>query len=420
MFKKKYMKYFVKSSCVIFIFIWLLVASSFVLSNKPTDFSTSSVGYFPQSVRIPNSIYRLSELIANHNLNIPVIPTEIIDPYLKVLSVRVSRLRSSGSATFIITKQQEILNLNFWCLFDDHSITPAYTFNVQKSKNSIFFYECSLPDSIIQRLWYNRTIDQEIKIYLSTSRKILFQGFLDIPWSNWAEENEQSLTLCTLLLYNDLTYFTQWIEYHRLVGISKFVVYNISNTNNQYYSTINLYEEEYPSLIDIIQWDDSIDEIQYDCFLRYGDISEWITVININEYLIPQNPYDTLPRLLTEQYGRNLQASVMLENQEFCSNTQYQFTKNEIIIEHYILRHTISNHSVKYLYQPRAIDYLSIHRDSIETMSDDQIKKTIALAQYPTISHDKPFSNCVLDKSIVDTTIRDRFAKHLFDEIVKR
>ncbi|CAF1307495.1 unnamed protein product [Rotaria sordida] len=413
------MKYFFKSICIIFIFLWFLIISSFILSDKPTDCSTSSVGYFPSSVRIPASVYNLSQLIVKNNINVPVIPTEIFDPNLNVLSVRVSRLRSSGSATFIITKEKEILNLDFWCLFDDQSITPVYTFNVEKSKKSISFFECSLPDSIIQRLWYNRIIDQEIKIYLSTTKKILFQGFLDLPWSNWIEQNEQSLTLCTLSLYYDLTYFTQWIEYHRLVGISKFVIYNISNMNNQFYSIINFYDEEYPSLIDIIQWNNSIDEIQYDCFLHYGDISEWITIININEYLIPQIPYDTLPKLLTEQYGRNLQTIIILENQEFCSNIEYQFTKNEIIIEHYISRHTISNYSVKYLYQPRTINYLSIHRDNIETKSYDQIKKTIVLAQYPIIGHDKTFSNCVLDRFVIDTTIRDRFAKRLFDEIDK-
>jgi len=396
-------------------FILFLIISFLVLTNKPSDDSTLSVAYIPQLIRIPDRVYSLSQLILKYNIDFPLIPTEIIDPNLNVLSVRVSRLRSGGSATFIIAKQKELLNIEFWCLFDDGSITPVYIFHIKKSKDYILFLECSLPDSIIRRLWYDRTIDQEIKIYLSTSKKILLQGFLDIPWSNWSEDNEQSLTLCTHSLDIKLTYFIQWIEFHRLVGISKFIIYNISNINHEFDAIIDSYEEEYPSLIDIIQWNYSLDEIQYDCFLRYGDISEWIIKINLNEYLIPRSPYDTLSKLLTEQYGRNLQSSVILENHEFCPDMQWK----TLLIEQYILRIAGSNRSDKYFYRPRAIDYLSINQDDRGTNSLDQMKKNIVLAHYPVMEDGKIISNCLRNSVVEDTSIRNRFAKRLFNETYK-
>jgi hypothetical protein len=384
-----------------------------VLTKKPSVVSIATVAYIPHLVRIPDSVYSLSKLIVNHEIN----STELINPNLNVLSIRASRSRSGGSATFIIANQTEILNFDLWCLFDDGSITPMYLFQIKKSNDSILFLECSLPSAIIRRLWYNRIIDEEIKIYLSTSKKLLVQGFLDIPWSTWTEENDQSLTLCTFSFQIELTYFIQWIEYHRLVGISKFVIYNTSTMDNEFYSIIHSYEEDHPALIDIIQWNYSIDKIQYDCFLRYGDISEWITTIHINEYLIPKNPYDNLPRLLTEQYGRHLQASVILENQEFCSDSQLRYTEKGIIIEKCISRYVVSNRSVKYFYRPRNIDYLSINRDM---KSNDEMKKTIVLAHYPIMKHAENVSNCLLKEFVVDTTVRDRFIKRLVDEIHKQ
>ncbi|CAF1014968.1 unnamed protein product [Rotaria magnacalcarata] len=96
-----------------FIFAWFLIISSFVFSDKSSNYSSSFISNVPQSVRIPNSVYSLSQFIVNNKINVSIIPIEIIDPNLDVLSVRVSRLRLSGSTTFIITKQNEILNSNF-------------------------------------------------------------------------------------------------------------------------------------------------------------------------------------------------------------------------------------------------------------------------------------------------------------------
>ncbi|CAM4852693.1 unnamed protein product [Rotaria socialis] len=296
---------------------------------------------------------------------------------------------------------------------DKHDL-QVFTSKVKKTlyDDENFLVQKNIPQhSIIRRLFYNRTISQQIKIVLSTSTKVLVQCFLDIPWSSWTEDNEQSLTLRTISSYNNLTYFIQWIEFHRLIGISKFVVYNISNMNLQIYSTINLYEEEYPGLIDIIERNRSVDKIQYDCFLHYGDISEWFAFINLTEYLIPPILYETLPRMLNKEYGRNLQVSIMLENQEFCSNIQYPLTEKTILIERYISWSIVSNNPVKYLYQPRGINFLSIRQDHLEVKSNDQMKKSIVLAQYSIIGHDKTLLNCVLDKFVIDTTIRERFGK---------
>jgi hypothetical protein len=402
---KKSINYRLKLIFLMFGFIWILIMSCIVSMNKPLDNSRLSVGYFPPLIRIPDSVYNLSRLIAKGLINLPMIPTEIIELNLNVLSVRVSRLRAGGSATFVLAKQKKEINIDFWCLFDDQLITPVYRYHIQKFS----FLECSLPHSIIQRLWYNRLIDQEIKIYLATSEKLLLEGLLDIPWSNWAEDTEQSVTVCTDSLHIELTYFIQWIEYHRLIGISKFIIYNISNLNNRFSSKLNSYNEDYPSLIDIIQWNfSSMEEIPYDCFIRYGDISEWITRININEYLIPQIPYDNLPKLLTEQYGRQLQTIVNFETHHFCPDIQWK----PLLIEQYISRSNVSKHSNKYLYRPRAIDDLSINRDI------NPMEKTIVLAHYPVMEDDQMLSNCLENDDLVeDTTIRDRFAKRLFNEI---
>ena len=417
---KKGGTYVLKVTCVIFGFLWLLITSMVNIPDPSIPHSRLSDAYVPLSVFIPDSIYPLAKSISNSTRSVPATPTFLEDLNLTVQSVRASRMRSGGSATFIVAGQQRTLKVDLWCLFGRELITPVYTYHVNQGENRIHFLECSLPESIRRDLWYNRTEDRDVTIYLSTSTEILLQSLLTIPWSNWAEDNEQSLTLCALASLTPARYFLQWIEYHRLVGIRKFVIYLPSHKHRKHLqTTINAYEHEYPGLIDTVEWNLSTAGVPYDCLLQYADVSEWIATIDTNDYLIPPLPYETLPKLLSEEYGRRLQEPVLFVTHEFCSIYQWKRSNDALLIEQSILRSpNVLTDSRKSFQRSRTLQFLPMLTENHDSDAADANSTRIILARYP-LPERKPFSSyCPLDRYMVDTTVRDRFGERLRNQLV--
>ena len=369
-----------------------LLCLSLIIINLDSP-STNVLVDIPLSVQIPISVYSLSKLILNRT--IPSIPTRLNDWDVLVQQVRTSRLYSGGSAVFLLHQQQRRFIDDLWCLFEKDLITPVYRSDLKIFDEQMILLECNLPQSIRHSLWFNRTNDRDIRIYLSTSTDILLQGLLTAPWTSWAEDNEQSLTLCTQHLDISQTYLLQWIDYHRLVGIRKFVIYSLDKFHQLDNDLLEFYDEEYPGLIDIIRWNDSFVGMDIDCFIHYGDLSEWIGVIDMNEYLIPPQPYQTLSTFLTDKYGRQLQVSVPLENQEFFSYFPLKNSNNDSFLSQNILRSRFPSTSIsnKSLRRPR-----DFNRNSNEIPMEK-----IILAQYQIRLATS------LDQFIIDTSIRDRF-----------
>lgn len=381
--------------------------------------SRLSDAYVPLSVFVPDRVYSLTKSISNSTRSVPTTPKFLEDLSITVQSVRASRIRSGGSATFIVVGQQRTPEVDLWCLFGQDLITPVYTYHVNQDENRIYFMECSLPESIRRDLWYNRTEDRDVTIYLSTSTQILLRSPLTIPWSNWAEDNEQSLTLCTLASLTPARYFLQWIEYHRLVGIRKFVIYLLSHEHRQHLQTIiNAYEHEYPGLIDTIEWNLPTAEVPYDCVVQYADVSEWIATIDTNEYLIPSLPYETLPKLLSEEYGRRLQEPVLFVIHEFCSNYQWRRVNDALLVEQNTLRSpTVLIDSRKSFQRSRALQFLPMLTEKRVNGAADSHSKHIILARYPLPERRPLSSHCPLNRYMIDTSIRDRFGEHLRNQL---
>ena len=404
-------------------FVWFVIIFMVSISDPSSPHSSLSGTYFiPLSVFIPERVYSLATSISNSSLSTPVIPTFVEDLNTTVLSVRASRMRSSGSATFIVARQRRTLNVDLWCLFGEESITPVYTYHVGHGENRRFFLVCSLPESIRRDLWYNRTEERDVRIYLSTSTRILLQGFLEIPWSNSAEDNEQSLTLCAFSSSTPARYLLQWIEYHRLVGIHKFVIYLLSDEHRPHLQTIvNAYEHEYPGLIDTIEWNVTVDEVQYDCFLQYADVSEWIAMVATNEYLIPSLPYQTLTTLLAKEYGRDLQKLAIFVTHEYCSHYQWERSNEEVLIEQSVLRLAnvrVVSVSHKSLYRSRTLHSLAMLNENQENAILDSSQKSIVLARYPASGGRSNSTRCALDMLVIDTTICERSGERLRKQLL--
>jgi hypothetical protein len=388
--------------------------------------------------------------------NVPTVPCLSADGHLLVLSVGASRVRYGVSLTFVMVYPSYVKavlpkdisseplfshQLSLWCVFHDGSVTPAYSYDSKDDNDHVSLLDCPLSPFASDQLWKH---NQTLRVYLaSTTDKDrnapILKAFVSIPTPlvNAPNNSQELFTLCTSPLHNNAKYLTQWIEFHRLVGFRKFVVYNTSDTDDDLSTIIRVYTRKYPNLVDVIQWNFSslalvdVQKTQYfqtealqDCLVRYGDRSEWLGILDLDEYIVPLHPYETVVDYIHANFGRRIIGSVNLWSQFFCAHeaNKYTLEKNDtspLTIEQFILRvpNSDKNDREQYLYRPRFVQYLSIHRQTIERSKQQPSENNIILAHYSSIDRLRPLPGCDTDRYVVDTGVRDRFANRVKNAI---
>lgn len=383
---------------------------------------------------------------------IPTVPCLSADGHLLVLSVAASRVRYGVGLTFVMVYPTDVttvfrkVNLskplssykqNLWCIFDDGSVTPAYSYELRYGSERASFLDCPLSSYASDQLWkYHKTLQVYLASTTNEDRNVpILKAFVTVPKPivNSRNSTSETLTLCTSPLHNQAKFLTQWIEFHRLVGFRKFVVYNTTDTNNQLASVLKAYTRIDPNLIDVVQWNFShlglVDmlsrryfqmEALHDCLIRYGDQTEWLGMIDLDEYIVPLHPYETVVDYLHDNFGRRIIGSVNLWSQFFCTEIPNKYTSkesdtNRLTIERFNFRALWRYKSgrEKYLYRPRFVQYLSIHHQVVGFSKQQSSENHIMLAHYALMNHLRIIPGCASNQYIKDTSIQDRFAARL-------
>jgi hypothetical protein len=384
--------------------------------------------------------------------SVPRVPCLSADNHLLILSTGASRVRYGMSVTFIMVYPTDVnavlpsghsakplssQSLSLWCIFDDGSVTSAYSYDSKLNNERASLLDCPLSPFAADELWrYHRTLrvylasttdkDRNVpiaKAHVSASKRV------SMP----VNSTQLQPTLCTSPLHDGADYLTQWIQFHFLAGFRKFAVYNTTDTRQRLGHVIDAINREYPNLVDIIQWNfSSLDlkdlhptryfqtEAVHDCLIRYGDQSEWLGMLDLDEYIVPMAPYTSVAQYLHEDFGRRIIGSVNLRSQFFCTKRVDKYMDDEsdtsrLVIERFTVRapNQYKQGREKYLYRPRFIQYLSIHHQIVGLAKQDPPPNTIMLAHYIAMTRLRTFPGCSPKEYVKDTTIRDRFASKL-------
>ncbi|CAF2826220.1 unnamed protein product [Rotaria sp. Silwood2] len=434
-------------------------------SYSAPEIDTSSQGHgwkavghtYDEQVRLRNISNVVAAWPKAAEDNVPTVPCLSADGHLLVLSASASRVRYGVSVTFIMVNPTDMPyvlpknnsarplsphELSLWCIFDDGSVTPAYSYDLRVGTECASLVDCPLSPFGSSQLWrYNRTL----RVYLaSTTDKNqnapILKAFITVPTPSLRQSSssQQLLTLCTSPLHNGAEYLTQWIEFHRLVGFRKFVIYNTTDTHQRLLSVINTINRKYSNLVDVVQWNFSSlaltdmltiryfqMEALHDCLIRYGDQSEWLGALDLDEYIVPLVPYQTVFDYLHDSFHRRIFGSLNLRSHFFCSKESDRYTSEEkntsrLVIDRFVIR-ARKRHEVgreKYLYRPRFVQYLSIHHEVIGVKTEQPSPDHISLAHYVSMSQPRNMPGCSSNEQYaIDTSVRDRFAKKVEDGI---
>src|ERR671937_684509 len=86
-------------------------------------------------------------------------------------------------------------------------------------------------------------------------------------------------------IYRDeAVYLREWIEFHRLVGVERFYLYNNLSTD-EHLDVLTPYVDD--RIVEVTDWPEIPAQmaVYQDCLLRHRDESCWIAFIDVDEYL---------------------------------------------------------------------------------------------------------------------------------------
>lgn len=148
---------------------------------------------------------------------------------------------------------------------------------------------------------YDRPIEKEIR-YLMKRTLFLFETvfykiiFRYVKISSTIKK-KYNVSICAIFK-NEGTYLKEWIEYHRIVGVEHFYLYN-NFSSDDYNTILSPYIEN--GIVTLIEWEVHQGQISAynDCIKKYRDTSKWIGFFDLDEFIVP-NYNNTVYEFLKE------------------------------------------------------------------------------------------------------------------------
>lgn len=100
------------------------------------------------------------------------------------------------------------------------------------------------------------------------------------------KEYKYNVSICAIFL-NEAPYLREWIEFHKMVGVEHFYLYNNMSTDN-FKHVLNSYEED--DLITLIDWNIPHGQVSAykNCIKRFSGQTRWIGFIDLDEFVVPR------------------------------------------------------------------------------------------------------------------------------------
>ncbi len=153
------------------------------------------------------------------------------------------------------------------------------------------------------------------------------------------------------IMKNEGPYLKEWLDFHILVGVEKFYLYDNGSTDNTT-DILKPYIER--GIVDYTPFPGRAQQrpAYYDAIRKHADDTRWLALIDLDEFLVPVK-HKTLPEFL-----RTLPrfSQLIVSWVDYGSNG-HETKPDGLVIENYT-KHARDNWGVKSIINPRLITYL--------------------------------------------------------------
>lgn len=185
------------------------------------------------------------------------------------------------------------------------------------------------------------------------------------------------LAICAMFK-NEAPWLKEWIEYHRLIGVEHFYLYNNDSTDH-FESLLEPYL--HAGIVELIDWNslnpshriNGIQDIAHwpyqfgaynDCLKnRALGVAKWVAIVDIDEYIVPVHGSDSLHKFLERSLLYKV-GSLILHWRNFGTSNLFDLTEGDLLIEK-LFRRMPDDHEwhqlTKCIHHPEAIAFCLIH-----------------------------------------------------------
>ena len=217
---------------------------------------------------------------------------------------------------------------------------------------------------------------------LSKMKKIIFLSLagllltLGLVYFSLFPRCEHKLSICAMFK-DEAPFLREWIEYHKLIGTTHFYLYNNDSTDS-YLDILEPYIQN--GTVELIQWESSEEHTNYyrkeegfipyqlgaynDCLKnRALGQSEWVAIIDIDEFIVPIEGSQSLLSLLSHSSHKKT-GTFRLNWKVFGTSNLWELNPKIPMIEQLILKapddHPWNGH-VKSIHRPEAVRFCLVH-----------------------------------------------------------
>ena len=158
-----------------------------------------------------------------------------------------------------------------------------------------------------------------------------------------ATASQYYISICAIF-QNEADYLKEWIEYHRIIGVEHFYLYNNESDDN-YLKVLSPYISE--GIVELKDWpktpQEGIDHVPAqrraynDCIRLASGVTDWLAIIDIDEFIVPVDRPDLVAFLADYETDPKI-AGIKINWQLFGTSNLKTLPTDRPMIESLILK----------------------------------------------------------------------------------
>lgn len=179
-----------------------------------------------------------------------------------------------------------------------------------------------------------------------------------------AKEYPYNLSLAAIF-QNEATYLKEWIEYYRMLGVERFILYNNESEDN-YLEVLQPYIDD--GIVELIDWPTTpFINFNYaqiasyrDCVAREVENTKWLIIVDCDEFVVPVND-ETIPNFL-RRYDKY--AGIKINWQLYGTSFMPEIPEGKTMVETLVLKAKddyFENKFCKLIIRPERIWVMNLH-----------------------------------------------------------
>lgn len=181
------------------------------------------------------------------------------------------------------------------------------------------------------------------------------------------------LSICAFF-QDEAEYLKEWIEYHHLVGVQHFYLFNNKSKDN-YLDVLKPYLES--GIVELEDWPGTArknwtpdqTKAYLHCLEQVNGITEWLAIIDIDEFIVPVK-HDDIPAFLAQFNKKKNVGAIRINMQLYGTSHLPTLPKDKLMIESLVLKapwdyftpeENPDNTVVKCIVRPHAMKNYRIH-----------------------------------------------------------